>query len=301
MKRFSEKFLAIVGEEAAQLLTGSRRRGELIWDEFASVWFRVVRRIVFGDAARDDHVVTDLIARLRGYANWAFLSRQRPGVRDRFLRRVSEHLARAEPGSLASVMAAVRATDETAPSHQVPQWLFAFDPAGMTTFRTLALLATHPAQMDMVRHEIRDRHGSDLPYLRACVLESLRLWPTAPLVLRQSTEETIWEGGSMPAQTGIILFAPFFHRDDERVPFADRFAPDVWLEDRPAEDWPFIPFSAGPARCPGRQLVLLLTSAMVAALVDRREVVLKPPARLDPRQPLPGTLNNYALRFRIGA
>ena len=170
----------------------------------------------------------------------------------------------------------------------------------MTTFRALALLATHPAHMERARIEIRDRDRSDLSYVRACVLESLRLWPTAPLVLRQSTEETVWDRGSMPSQTGIIIFAPFFHRDDERLPFADRFSPDVRLEDRPAEDWPLIPFSAGPARCPGRQLVLLLTSAMLAALIDGRQVSLKPPARLDPRQPLPATLNNYALRFQIG-
>jgi hypothetical protein len=47
-------------------------------------------------------------------------------------------------------------------------------------------------------------------------------------------------------------------------------------------------------------LVLLLTSAMIAALLDGRTIRLKPPTRLDPGRPLPGTLNNYALRFEIG-
>ena len=119
--RLAEKFLATVDEEARQLLVGIRQRGELEWDRFAFTWFRVVRRVVFGDAARDDHEITDLIARLRSYANWAFLRRKRPSVRDRFLQRVGDHLARAEPGSLASVMVTVPATSQTAPSHQVPQ------------------------------------------------------------------------------------------------------------------------------------------------------------------------------------
>jgi hypothetical protein len=51
--------------------------------------------------------------------------------------------------------------------------------------------------------------------------------------------------------------------------------------------------------CPGRNLVLLTTSAMLAALIDDRQVRLKPPTRLDPQRPLPGTLNNYALRFEF--
>src|SRR5690606_31988282 len=102
------------------------------------------------------------------------------------------------------------------------------------------------------------------PYLRACVLESLRLWPTTPLVLRDTVADTTWETGTLPAGTGMVIFAPFFHRDDERLPYAHRFAPEVWLgEDHaggaiPLGDWPLIPFSRGPAICPARNLVLLL-------------------------------------------
>lgn len=197
--RLAATFLGIVGEEAERLLGEARRRGEFTWSEFAIAWFSVVRRVVFGNAARDDHEVTDLIARLRSDANWAGFWPMRTELRSRFFDRLNSHLARAEPGSLAAVMAATPITSKTAPSQQVPQWLFAFDPAGMTTFRALALLATHPEHAERARREIGSRQQStprDLPFLRACVLESLRLWPTAPLVLRQSTEETVWEDAS---------------------------------------------------------------------------------------------------------
>ena len=298
------RFLAVVGEETDLLLGAVRHRGELTWNDFAITWFRLVRRVVVGDGARDDHELTDLIARLRADANWAFLRPKRTWLRAEFYARLRGHLDRAEPGSLAGVMAETHATEVTAPAHQVPQWLFAFDPAGMTTFRALALLASHPEHAERARREIRDatRDGRGyLPFLRACVLESLRLWPTTPLILRQSTTETTWEAGTMPAKTGIAIFAPFFHRDDERLPYADRFAPEVWLEGRSENDWPLVPFSGGPAMCPGRNLVLFLTSAMLAALIDDRQIRLRPPARLNAYQPLPATLNNYALRFELGA
>jgi cytochrome P450 len=302
--RMAEHFLGIIDEEAESLLASVRFRGELTWDDFAIAWFRVVRRVVLGDGARDDHELTDLIAQLRSDANWAFARPKRKGLREQFFDRLNSHLARAEPGSLASVIASTPITDATAPSHQVPQWLFAFDPAGMTTFRTLALLASHPEHAERARQEIKDHPGlarQDMPFLRCCVLESLRLWPTTPAVLRQSTRATEWETGVMPAQTSILIFAPFFHRDDQRLPYAHRFNPELWLENRTAEDWPLIPFSGGPAMCPGRNVVLLTTSIMLSALLGDRQIRLKPPTRLDSRRPLPGTLNNYSLRFTFDA
>lgn len=301
--RMAEHFISVVHGEAEHVLHMARRAGELSWDVFSDGWFRMVRRIVFGDGARNDAKLRTLINQLRADGNWAFLKPKRRGVRKAFYARLQAHLARAEPGSLASIMAKTPATSVTAPEQQVPQWLFAFDPAGMATFRALALLASHPEHAEHAREELREQKGSPtphLPHLRACVLESLRLWPTTPMVLRQSTRETNWETGVMPAKTGILIFAPFFHRDDERLSYANRFAPEIWLEERDPKAWPLIPFSGGPAICPGRHLVLLLASTMLAALLDDREIWLKPLVRLDARQPLPGTLNNYSLRFHLG-
>lgn len=298
--RLAERFIEVVHEEAEQIHHEGRRAGTLSWPLFADGWFKAVRRIVFGDGARDDTALTTLINELRGDGNWAFMKPKRRGVQRQFYARLEGHLARAEPGSLASVMASTPRGAVTAPEQQVPQWLFAFDPAGMTTFRALALLASHRAAAEQAREEIRVQRGSTLPnltYLRACVLESLRLWPTTPAVLRQSTSDTTWETGIMAAGTGILIFAPFFHRDDQRLSYADRFAPELWLEPQGPKAWPLIPFSGGPVICPGRHLVLLVTSTMLAALLADREVWLKPLLRLDARRPLPGTLNNYGLRF----
>lgn len=302
--RLAEPFVRIVEEEAERVSLASGSAGWLTWDQFADGWFRMVRRVIFGNGAAEDHELSHVMARLRSRGNWAFLRRTRPALRRELFSRIASHLRRAEAGSLAAVMAETHTTDRTAPVQQVPQWLFAFDPAGMAAFRALALLAAHPQRLEEARREIAHTRGSaehDLPFLRASVLESLRLWPTTPLLLRDTTADAVWEQGVMPAGTGVIIFVPFFHRDQRRLPFAHRFAPEIWFDDQAEETWSLVPFSLGPASCPGRNLVLLVTSSMLASLLERMDVQLKwASARLDPPRPLPGTLNHASLRFEVG-
>ncbi len=48
-----------------------------------------------------------------------------------------------------------------------------------------------------------------------------------------------------------------------------------------------------------QNLVLLLSSAMLAALFDDRQIQLTLPTRLNAQQPIPRTLKPYALRFEL--
>ncbi|HXV91659.1 MAG TPA: cytochrome P450 [Pseudonocardia sp.] len=284
----------LVRAEAGLLDDEITRSGVLTWDDYVTTWMRVVRRVVLGDRARDDERTTDLLLGLRRDANWSFARPRRTERRRRFLARLQGHLDRAEPGSLAEVVAATPAAPGTDPVQQVPQWLFAFDAATWAGLRALALLASHPGAVDRARADLP--RLPDLPFLRACVLESLRLWPTTPAILRDTGEETRWEGGSLPAGASVLVFAPFFHRDETRLPEAHRFAPELWLRRRTERDWPLVPFSGGPGTCPGRNLVLLTTSLLLACLVEHRLSRVEG-AALDPDDRLPGTLSPFGLRF----
>ncbi|HYC04395.1 MAG TPA: cytochrome P450 [Azospirillaceae bacterium] len=298
-------FLAVMEQEMGALLREARACGRLDWDMFMPVWYATVRRIVLGDSARDDKQLTDDLAKLRGSANWAFLKPRRNALLASFHKRVDAYLARAERGSLAARIATLPRLADGSASHQVAHWLFAFDPAGMATFRTLALLVSHPMQCERARREIEaagpDR--SDLPYMRACLLESLRLWPTTPVILRETTEPVRWENGVMPANTSVAIFAPLFHRDPDRLPHADRFAPETWLDGHGARqkprDWPLVPFSGGPGLCPAHNLVPMLGTSAVATLLDHRPWALEQPGRLSPMRPLPGTLDNYTVALTL--
>ena len=278
-----ESFVGVVRRELGQLST----REPLTWQRFSEAWFRIVRQVIFGAGARDDDTLSDLMYRLRQDANWAFLRPQHGDRRQRLHDRIRMYLQRAEENSLAAAMAHIPVTPQTAPEQQVPQWLFAFDAAAMATYRGLGLLAAH--------RDVAARR--DVPFLRATVLESLRLWPTTPLLLRETTLPTTWENGVLPENTAIVIFTPFFHRDNNRLSFADSFAPEIWMEGREAQKWPLVPFSEGSAACPGRELVLMLASAALSALQSKGSVYLKFPAAAA-RRPS-ATRNAQPLRVAI--
>lgn len=308
----AERLTTVVHEEAGELLRESARTGELTWDGFNAAWWRIVRRIVLGDAARDDTALTTQLQQLRSAGNWSLLGPRRKDVQAAFLHRVRTYVdeaGRAGPtGSLAALVAHTPAEPGTDPAGQIPHWLFAYDAAGMATLRTLALLATHPAQAAEARAEVRSGDPEaaagprELPYLRGCALESVRLWPTTPLILRESTQETVWRGGTLPAGTTFALYTPYLHRAEPAEPYGNSFAPQLWTEETGQEaraNPALLPFSSGPAGCPGENLVLLTVSTLLAALTGEHTYTLASHPELRPSVPVPATLDHFALRFRV--
>ena len=299
--RLAESFAAMVAEEVGGLMTSAVAHGHLTSAGFMQTWWRIVRRVVLGDRARDDSLVTDALMRLRKAGNWSFLSLPHYRTRSKFLEGLYRYVEDPEPGSLASAVAQIPSSGAVDPVGQMPQWIFAFDAAGMAVLRALAVLATHPAERARaVEDAVEPDRVSVRPYLRGCVQESVRLWPTTPTILRETTENTEWADGSTIAKgAGLMIVTPAFHRDEELLPFAHSFAPHIWL-DGTAQRYPqLVPFSAGPAECPGRNLVLLVTSTLLAHLLSALDVELVSTPKPVPGQALPMTLNQLTLDFDV--
>jgi cytochrome P450 len=289
------RFREIVREEVEEFLTIPDPDGSFGWARFTEGWHRSVRRIVLGDGARHDRNLTEMLAALRGRANWVWLPPRRR-LRLRFHARLIDHLARGEAGSLAETVLK-RQTATASVSNQVTQWLFAFDAGGIATWRTLALLASHPDSVRQAREEATSKAAElTWPLLRACFIESVRLYPTTPVVLREAAKDVCLGDVGLPQGSGVIIYAPFFHRDDERRADANAFRPELWVGRDPADALPSMPFSAGPAACPGRHLVSLAAGAWLAALLSNKRFELRSGANLRPGA-LPGTLDHFGLRF----
>jgi hypothetical protein len=297
-----EHVVRVARDEVGALVSTSRFAGGFGWDDWHAMWWRVVRRVVLGDDARGDTEVTELLDTLRGDANWAFLRPRRGGLRERFDERLRIHLDRRQPGSLASVLPEVPAGEDTDPQGQVPHWLFAYDAAAIVSIRALAVLATYERARERVHEEARSSAEDPtplLPFLRACVLESVRLWPTTLAILRETTADTTVAGCAVPRGATVVIHSSSFHRDSDTLPYADRFEPEVWLDGRARDEWSLVPFSGGPARCPGKDLVLMTTSAVLAALLERHDVGLAAGRLPAAGRPLPHTLDHTRLRFEL--
>ena len=169
---------------------------------------RISRRCVLGDAAADDTELSDEHRRLREDGNWLGLKVWNRG-RDARLRasmdeRIRGYVDAAEPGTLVSLFPSAPQVQETLPNGQVPFWLMALDAVRTVVANAMALLATHPAAQAAAVEEIAAAdltHGrgtvaglADLRFIRACVQESIRLWPAAPTLVRRTMTDTDWHG-----------------------------------------------------------------------------------------------------------
>lgn len=306
--RFADRFAVVAREETDALVREAERAGgKLDWDAWQEAFRRLTRRVVLGDSAREDTELSELLRRMMSEGN------RMPGEPSErypeFIERIEAHVARSDPESLVSLFSKAPRDPETKPSGQAAHWLFAtHDTLAINAFRALALLGSHPTQRARALAEL-DRFDPDsagaedvggLSYLEACLEEAMRLWPTTPMLSRETLSETDWNGVAVPAGTQVLIVNTFMHRDTDRQPWADRFAPEKWLDGDAAEDFSFNHFSRGPQGCPGAHLALFLGAAVIATLLSRRSVTLESP-RLGPEPPLPHMLDFFGLRFALGA
>ena len=116
-----------------------------------------------------------------------------------------------------------------------------------------------------------------------------------------SLEETRFSRGAVvPAGTSYLIVNLFNHRNRDRIPYADRFSPSVWVDGDAADDWSFNFFSHGPQGCPGAGLSVLLGKAFLARLLDGTEELTLDGVTLDPAKRLPHALDPSRIEVALG-
>ncbi|MFJ7586471.1 cytochrome P450 [Streptomyces sp. NPDC097617] len=308
-------FLAALAEEARHLTAGSGTRsgsgsgsGSATLDlaRARNAVRRAARRMVLGDAAAADEELTGWLTQLsaQGGSQRGGRVRAARSVHDKARLRIQEYAARADADTLAG--RAARHADPTGtldPVAQAEHWLLAMDAVPETLLRTLLLLGAHPAEQDLAAAEAAAEVAAggdrgELPRLRACVRESLRLYPVVPDLIRVTRAETEWRGVRYPAGTSVLLPAAFHQRDPERVPAAHVFVPGRWKNPGADQDLRMAPFSHGGGRCPGDQLGLMMTAALCAEVLRSHRIAGTRPV-LDPVGPLPATLDPHRIRLTL--
>ncbi|KAJ9660434.1 hypothetical protein H2198_002552 [Neophaeococcomyces mojaviensis] len=145
---------------------------------------------------------------------------------------------------------------------------------------TIFLLFKHPKVLAKLREELdAAASGYDvpsydvaaqLPYLRSCIEESLRLRPASSMGLPR----VVPEGGRVIAgqfiQEGVIVSVPTYTllRDDDAFENATEYNPDRWITgDKEKMAKCHLPFSIGPRACIGRNIAYFEQLLVISSLV----------------------------------
>ena len=147
------------------------------------------------------------------------------------------------------------------------------------------LLHKHPSVLAQLRSELDEAFGnstripsyaslSELPYLRACVEESLRVRPASSIGLprvvpkrgRVIAGEFVSEGVTVSVPTFSLL-----RNADAFSPDPEMYRPERWLtnndSDKARMSKAHLPFSSGPRACIGRNIAYFEQLLLIATLV----------------------------------
>lgn len=187
-----------------------------------------------------------------------------------------------------------------------------------TTANTLAwtwfLLSQSPRVLAKLHAEIDAVLGertpgfkdiASLPYAKAVIEETLRLYPPVPILAREATEKTEISGKQI-AKGSLVLVVPWLmHRNPVLWDLPDSFRPERFLDDSMKPNkYGYVPFSIGPRICPGLQFGMTESILSLVILARQFDLRLKagtdvqPVCRLTlrPGETLPMTLEPRSAR-----
>lgn len=117
-----------------------------------------------------------------------------------------------------------------------------------------------------------DQAVTNLPYTRAVVDESLRLFPPAWVISRRSTQPDMVGGYLLPEGTTVITSPYLLHRDARSWVDPSSFDPSRFLDTDLRLREVYLPFGVGPRQCIGRELALLEATLIVARVAQACDV-----------------------------
>jgi cytochrome P450 len=147
---------------------------------------------------------------------------------------------------------------------------------------TWYLLSQHPEVEAALHAEVdgvaTEQLGADdltrLPFTRAVLTESMRLFPPAWIIGRRAMEPYRIGEHELPARTIVLASQWVMHRDPRWWPDADRFVPSRWMPGGSALDparpkFSYFPFGAGTRVCIGEQFAWLEGTLALATIARR--------------------------------
>lgn len=119
----------------------------------------------------------------------------------------------------------------------------------------------------------------NMKYLEMVAKETMRLYPSVPIIIRKFKEDKHYNGTNIPTGLNIIILLYKIMRDPNYFPDPDKFDPERFssLNEVGRPPFSYIPFSGGPRNCIGQKFAMLEIKATISKLLRNYEI-----------QPVPG-------------
>ena len=157
-----------------------------------------------------------------------------------------------------------------------------FETTAQSAAWTVALLHGNPAALAQAYAEvdalggvpIQYAHLAQLPYLRACFDEALRV-QASPGLIRTASEDDEIGGYHIPKDSHVVLSPYGLHHDPRFWSRPDRYEPDRFVSGKINRN-AYIPFNIGPRKCMGWRMAYIDGLMTLAAVLQRYTVELRP-------------------------
>ncbi|MCJ8732766.1 hypothetical protein PDJAM_G00214970 [Pangasius djambal] len=163
------------------------------------------------------------------------------------------------------------------------------DTTSNTMTWALYLLSQDPKAQDTLYQEVNSIIKEDkiptaedinsMPYLKAVIKETLRMYPVVPINGRLLSENDVIIGGHFfPKKTMFTMHHYAISHDETIFPEPRVFKPERWLRDGRERPSPFgsIPFGFGVRGCVGKRIAELEMHLGLARIIKLFEVKLDP-------------------------
>ncbi|KAL0132771.1 hypothetical protein PUN28_000480 [Cardiocondyla obscurior] len=169
---------------------------------------------------------------------------------------------------------------------QVDTFMFeGHDTTAVAITWALFLLGSNPEHQEKVHEELEEVFGNsdapitvkDLPqlkYLDRVIKETLRLFPSVPVITRLLTEDVKLGDHTLPKGISVALPILLVHRNPKVWPDPIKFDPDRFLPENSKlrNPYAYVPFSAGPRNCIGQKFAQLEEKIVLSAILRKWRV-----------------------------
>lgn len=122
---------------------------------------------------------------------------------------------------------------------------------------------------------LNEENMKNLPYLRACIKEALRLYPVISGMSRQAGSDMILSGYQIPKGTNVICWPQLFYRDEKYFQNPNDFIPERWIRN---DTWNkqfqsyFMPFGFGLRACIGKRIANMEMECLLTNLIRNYKI-----------------------------